>query len=204
VTVVLCPAALGVRRNVRRFGVSRALGSLQKGSGHRAAASEAAARCGKQGVPRSRWSLLMGMAVPLNKPTAYSRLVGVTRGAECHQGVRPSRAARLYGRRRAPVVSGRPSACHGCAVACIGQPPPPSAPAPVLGWWAWLLSRGCGGRAFARADGEAVGPKFSRAAARSAGHSVLNLAGLLISFPNHQCMALLCPDPLHCRHSPAA
>jgi len=86
-------------------------------------------------------------------------------------------------------------------VACIGQPPPPSAQGPVLGWWALLLSRGCGGRAFARADGEAVGPKFSRAAARSAGHSVLNLAGLLISFLIHQRMALLCVDPLPCNHS---
>jgi hypothetical protein len=83
--------------------------------------------------PTIAGSLLMERAVPLNKPTAYSRLVGVPRGAECHQGVRPSRAARLYGRRRAPVVSGRPSACHGCAVACIGQPPPPSAPGPVWG-----------------------------------------------------------------------
>ena len=42
-------------------------------------------------------------------------------------------AAKLRRRRRAPVVSGRPSACHGCAVACIGQPPPPFAPGPVWG-----------------------------------------------------------------------
>ena len=41
----------------------------------------------------------------------------------------------MYGlnRRKAPVVVGRPSACHGFAVACIGQPPPPSALGPV--WW---------------------------------------------------------------------
>ena len=36
--------------------------------------------------------------------------------------------------RRASVGDGGPSACHGCAVACIGQPPPPSAPGPVWGW----------------------------------------------------------------------
>jgi hypothetical protein len=34
---------------------------------------------------------------------------------------------------QAPVGDGRPSACHGWAVACIGQPPPPSAPEPVWG-----------------------------------------------------------------------
>jgi len=33
--------------------------------------------------------------------------------------------------RSALVVVGRPSACHGCAVACIGQPPPPSAAGPL-------------------------------------------------------------------------
>ncbi|MCS5699462.1 transposase [Cyanobium sp. FGCU-52] len=48
----------------------------------------------------------------------------------------PSRPAR---RRSAPVVVGRPSACHGCAVACIGQRPRPSrGPAPrdldARGW----------------------------------------------------------------------
>jgi hypothetical protein len=81
----------------------------------------------------------------------------------------------------AAVGSGRPSACHGCAVACIGQPPPPSAPGPVWGWRAGQLSRGCGGRAFARINGAEVGPRPPRAAARLAGHSGLNLAGLLIS-----------------------
>jgi len=34
----------------------------------------------------------------------------------------------------APVGSGRPSPWHGYAVACIGQPPPPSAPGPVWEW----------------------------------------------------------------------
>ena len=66
-----------------------------------------------------------------------------------------------------------------------------------VGRWAGLLSRGCGGWAFARVDGEGEGPKFPRAAARSAGHSVLNLAGLLISFKIHLRMALLSVDPLH-------
>ena len=41
---------------------------------------------------------------------------------------------RVCRHRRASVGDGRPSACHGCAVACIGQPPPPSAPGPGLGW----------------------------------------------------------------------
>jgi hypothetical protein len=68
-----------------------------------------------------------------------------------------------------------------------------------MGWWAWLLSRGCGGRAFARVI--AGGSKFPRAAARPAGCSALNLAGLLISFPIHRRMALLCVDPLPRSHS---
>jgi hypothetical protein len=100
------------------------------------------------------------------------------------------------GHRRAPVGGGRPSACHGCAVACIGQPPPPSAPGPVLGWQAGLSSRGCGGAALTRIDWAEVKPSFPRAAARPAGHSVPNLACLLISFPIHQRIALLCVDPL--------
>ena len=37
--------------------------------------------------------------------------------------------------RRASVGSVRPSTCHGCAVACIGQPPPPSAPWPGAMCW---------------------------------------------------------------------
>ena len=40
---------------------------------------------------------------------------------------------RVCRHRRASVGDGRPSACHGCAVACIGQPPPPSAPGPLMG-----------------------------------------------------------------------
>jgi len=84
--------------------------------------------------------------------------------------------------RRATAGSGSPSACHGWAVACIGQPPPPSAPGPVIwGWQARPLPRGCGGRAFARVDREGEGPKFPRAAARPAGYSGLNLGGLLIN-----------------------
>ncbi len=66
---------------------------------------------------------------------------------------------------------------------------------------AWLSSRGCGSRAFARVDEEEEGPKLPRAAARPAGHSVLNLMALLISFPIHQRMALLCVDPLPCSRS---
>lgn len=56
----------------------------------------------------------------------------------------PGRSLGLSNRRRAPVGDGRPSACHGCAVACIGQPLPPSAPGPVGGWRAGLPSPGCG------------------------------------------------------------
>ncbi len=63
--------------------------------------------------------------------------------------------------RRASVGSVRPSTCHGCAVACIGQPPPPSAPWPgAMGWvvgpvWGPRLrwrgaSRLAGGRGSAR------------------------------------------------------
>ena len=68
---------------------------------------------------------------------------------------------RVCSHRRAPVGDGRPSACHGCAVACIGQPPPPSAPGPVLGWRAGPLSRGCGGRAAASREGAGVWPQMS-------------------------------------------
>jgi len=41
-------------------------------------------------------------------------------------------------------------------VACIGQPPPPSAPGPVWGWRAWLSSRGCGGWVRVLASAEQV------------------------------------------------
>ena len=144
-TAVLRPAALGVRRNVRRFGVSRGLGSRRGGSAHRAAACKAAARCPDQGVSRSRWFLLMGRAVPLNKPTAYSRLVGVPRGAKCHQGVRPARATRLYGRRKASVVSGRPPLRAGVRV--VGRAALPRLRWPGLRPRYWgrpqVSSRGC-------------------------------------------------------------
>jgi hypothetical protein len=46
-------------------------------------------------------------------------------------------------------------------MACIGQPPPPSAPGPVLGWLAGPLSRGCGGRAAASRRWVGVGPQIS-------------------------------------------
>ena len=75
-----------------------------------------------------------------------SALVGV-RSIRFDQGPRPEfllhllqsiarvQLLRVCRHRRAPVGSGSPSACHGCAVACIGQPPPPSAPWPgVRGW----------------------------------------------------------------------
>jgi hypothetical protein len=104
VTAVLCRAALGVRRNVRRFGVSRALGARQRGSGHRAAACKAAARWSKRGNARARCSLLMGRAVSLNKPTAYSRLVGVPRGAQCHWGLSAVQCGQVL---RTPQGSGR-------------------------------------------------------------------------------------------------
>ena len=51
---------------------------------------------------------------------------------------------RVCRHRRAPVGSGSPSACHGCAVACIGQPPPPSAPWP--GAMGWVVGPVCGPR----------------------------------------------------------
>ena len=98
--------------------------------------------------------------------------------------------------RRAPVGSGRPSACHGCAVACIGQPPPPSAPGPMRGWWAQPLSRSCGGTAAFSREGPGVRPEVcarDRAAVCSFqaehGPSVDHL-------PSRQRMALLCVDPL--------
>jgi hypothetical protein len=52
----------------------------------------------------------------------------------------------------------------------------------MWGWRAWLPSRGCGGRGFARVYEEEEGPKFPRAAARPAGLSVLNLVALLVGF----------------------
>jgi hypothetical protein len=94
-----------------------------------------------------------------------------------------------------------PSACHGCAVACSGQPPPPSAPEPMWGWRAWLLSRGCGGLAFARVDGNGESIKCPRAAARPAGHSGVNLVVLLISFQCRRLISLLGVNPLRCSHS---
>ena len=51
---------------------------------------------------------------------------------------------RVCRHRRASVVDGRPSTCHGCAVACIGQPPPPSAPWP--GARGWVVGPVCGPR----------------------------------------------------------
>jgi hypothetical protein len=56
----------------------------------------------------------------------------------------PRRPLGLSRRRRAPVGSSRPSACHGCAVACIGQPPPPSAP--WAGAMGWVAGPACGPR----------------------------------------------------------
>jgi len=82
--------------------------------------------------------------------------------------------------RRASVGDGRPSACHGCAVACIGQPPPPSAPGPVLGWLAGPLSRGCGGRAAASRRGAGVGPQVSSRDCADVGRLGAYLAALVI------------------------
>ena len=113
-------------------------------------------------------------------------------------GHEDAKSSRICRRRRAPAGSGWPSMCHGCAVACSGQPPPPSAPGPVVRWRAKLLSRGCGGRARVPVDRGEVSPKFPRAAARPAEYSGLNLVGLLISFSIHQRMPLFCVDPLRC------
>ena len=71
----------------------------------------------------------------------------------------------------------------------------------MWGWRAWLPSRGCGGRGFARVYEEEEGPKFPRAAARPAGLSVLNLVALLVGFRLHQRIALHCVDPLPRSHS---
>ena len=69
----------------------------------------------------------------------------------------------------------------------------------MWGWRAWLLSRGCGGRAFARVIEESI--KCPRAAARPAGHSVVNLVVLLISFQCHRLISLLGVNPLRRSHS---
>ena len=67
---------------------------------------------------------------------------------------RPS-LARRCGRQRPSLT------CHGSAVADVRQPPPPSTPGPMVRWWAGLLTRGCGGRAFARINGGRGGPQAS-------------------------------------------
>ncbi len=51
-----------------------------------------------------------------------------------HSPQKHRRAPVGFAERTSRCDDGRPSACHGCAVACIGQPPPPSAPGPVWGW----------------------------------------------------------------------
>ena len=92
----------------------------------------------------------------------------------------PRPSLRLSSHRRSPVGDGRPSACHGFAVACIGQPPPPSAPGPVLGWLARPLSRGCGGRAAASRRVVGVRPKISSRDCAGVGRFGANLAALVI------------------------
>ncbi len=84
-----------------------------------------------------------------------SALVGV-RSIRFDQGPRPEfllhllqsfarvQLLQVCRHRRASVVDGRPSTCHGYAVACIGQPPPPSAPWP--GGMGWLVGAGWGPR----------------------------------------------------------
>ena len=64
--------------------------------------------------------------------------------------------------RRDSVGDGRPSACHGCAVACIGQPPPPSAPWP--GAMCWVVGPVWGPRLRWRGASQSVG---GRGVARS-------------------------------------
>ena len=84
-----------------------------------------------------------------------SALVGV-RSIRFDQGPRPEfllhllqsfarvQLLQVCRHRRASVVDGRPSTCHGYAVACIGQPPPPSAPWP--GVMCWVVGPVCGPR----------------------------------------------------------
>ncbi len=66
-----------------------------------------------------------------------------------------------------------------------GQPPPPSAPRPVWGWRAGPLSRGCGGRGFARINGAGECPQFPRAAGWSFSPESGGLAYQLSSPPVH-------------------
>ena len=84
----------------------------------------------------------------------------------------PRRSLGLSRRRKAPVGSSCPSACHGCAVACIGQPPPPSAlgPGPCVGLLARFGARGCGGAAHLGCSWPGFGPVWPRAAARAVTH----------------------------------
>ena len=98
--------------------------------------------------------------------------------------------------RRAPVGSGRPSACHGCAVACIGQPPPPSAPGPVWGRWAQLFSRGCGGAAAFSRDGPGGRPDVCARDCAAVCSFQAEHGPSVDYLPNRQRMALLCVDPL--------
>ena len=65
-------------------------------------------------------------------------------------------------------------------MACIGQPPPPFAPGPVLGWLAGPLSRGCGGQAAASRQGVGVRPKIPSLGCAGGGLFVLKLAALVI------------------------
>jgi len=82
-----------------------------------------------------------------------------------------SRATSSAGTDRAPFGNGRPSACHGCAVACIGQPPPPSALGPV--WGGGLSCSPAAAVAFGLVTGGGCHrcPSVSLAAARRGGDS---------------------------------
>jgi hypothetical protein len=147
-------------------------------------------------LPRGHWSALVGVrSIRFDQGPRSEFLLHLLQSFVCAE------LLQVCSHRRASVGDGRPSACHGCAVACIGQPPPPSAPGPVLGGW---QGRSPAAAVAGRLPASGVlggGPRFPRAAARPVGHSVLNLAGLLISFPIHQRMPLLCVDPLPCSRS---
>ncbi len=103
--------------------------------------------------------------------------------------------------RRAPVGSGRPSACHGCAVACIGQPSPPSAPGRCGGWRAQLLSRGCGGAAAFSHEGPGVRPEACARDCAAMCSFQADYEPSVDHLPSRQGTAPLCVDPLPCSGS---
>ena len=103
----------------------------------------------------------------------------------------------------ATVGSDCPSACHGCAVACIGQPPPPSALGPM--WWVmvgWAVLPRLRWLGVLRPGVARLLALVSSRGGAGADVLKLNLMALHVSRLGLHCMTSHCADPL--RHSGSA